>query len=70
MLLTEHQENLITEAVNALAQIDAIIDNEDINIPEVNDRLLESMSRYASLVESVESFGMDAMEVLNERLGG
>ena len=70
MLLTEHQENLITEAVNTLAQIDAIIDNEDINIPEVNDRLLESMSRYASLVESVESFGMDAMEVLNERLGG
>lgn len=70
MLLTEHQENLITEAVNALAQIDGIIDNEDINIPEVNDRLLESMSRYASLVESVESFGMDAMEVLNERLGG
>ena len=70
MLLTEHQENLITEAVNALAQIDAIIDNEDINIPEVNYRLLESMSRYASLVERVESFGMDAMEVLNERLGG
>ena len=70
MLLTESQNNMITEAVNLLEQIDTMVDTQDINDPSVQPKFHELLGKYGSLVESIESTGSYASEVLNERLNG
>ena len=69
MLLTENQTKMINEAIEHLTILEGILDNEDINDPEVQPRFQEQLRKYSAMVEKVECSGGFAAEALNERLG-
>ena len=70
MLLTESENQMITEAINMLSALDLLLETQDINDPEVQPKFHQLMREYGQLVENVEKSSITASEVLNERLNG